>query len=160
MQHYQISLRCDHASKNPRELSPSRSIKNATSQHPQAETQQGLFAGIVLLFITAGAIVFSLLQKRKKDKLIYEKEKEIERVKRQKVEQDLEFKKKELTAKILQLARKNEFLGSLEEEIKEIVTGLFLLKQTIRIITCPNQQKKSSNINVQSTSRYKDTSKR
>lgn len=80
----------------------------------------GLLAGLILLTITAVAVVFSLLQKRKREKLIFEQEKEIETVKRLQAEQELEFKKKELTAKVLQLARKNEFLGSLENEIQEL----------------------------------------
>lgn len=90
----------------------------------QAELEKyqrlGLISGIVLLFITAGAIVFSLVQKRKKDRQIFEQEKELERIKRQNAEQELEFKKKELTAKVLQLARKNEFLGSLENELDDL----------------------------------------
>lgn len=77
---------------------------------------------MVLLIITAGLIVNSLIQKRRKDKLIFEKE--IETAKRINAEQELEFKKKELTAKVLQLARKNEFLESLENEVEQLKSNV------------------------------------
>ncbi|MCP9767164.1 hypothetical protein EGI22_04530 [Lacihabitans sp. LS3-19] len=75
---------------------------------------------IVALLLTLLALVYyyySLLQKRKKDKLLFEQEQRIESEKRKNAEIELDAKKKELTAKVLQLARKNEFLNSLETEI-------------------------------------------
>ena len=47
-----------------------------------------------------------------------------ERVKRESVEKELEYKKKELTAKALQLASKNDFLQSLEQEIGTLQSSI------------------------------------
>jgi tetratricopeptide (TPR) repeat protein/DNA-binding CsgD family transcriptional regulator len=69
--------------------------------------------GIVCL---VGLLFYVLNERRKKEKLRLEKENEIEALKREQAEQELEFKQKELTAKVLQLASKNEFLQSLEQE--------------------------------------------
>ena len=71
-----------------------------------------LLVGLVLLALTAAAWIYSLAAKRKK--LLAENA--LERQKRLNAEQQLEFKHKELTAKVLQLARKNEFLTSREEQ--------------------------------------------
>jgi tetratricopeptide (TPR) repeat protein/DNA-binding CsgD family transcriptional regulator len=79
-----------------------------------------LIAGLIAL----GALVFSLVQKRKKDKLISGQNAAIELQKRESAEFELESKKKELTAKVLQLARKNEFLISLETEVDHLKTNV------------------------------------
>jgi len=67
-----------------------------------------------LLFIN------SMRLKQRKDRMILIRENELEIEKRRFVERELEFKKKELTAKALQLARKNEFLVSLEGEVSKL----------------------------------------
>ena len=73
---------------------------------------------IIILLTTGGTFVYyTIAQKRKSEIKIAEQEKIIEHKKLLNAEQELEFKKKELTAKVLQLARKNEFLGSLENEV-------------------------------------------
>lgn len=72
-----------------------------------------LFAGLMTVIF----LVVSLVLKRKKDLLIHETAQVLERQKRKQTELKLEIKKKELTAKVLQLASKNEFLNSLEIEV-------------------------------------------
>ncbi|SOE20305.1 Tetratricopeptide repeat-containing protein [Spirosomataceae bacterium TFI 002] len=79
-----------------------------------------LVAGLVALL----SLAFSLYQKRKKDKQLYEKEKALEAERREKAEMELDSKKKELSAKVLQLARKNEFLGTLESQVAELKTNV------------------------------------
>ena len=72
--------------------------------------------GILLLALLAGAIIFGLNQRRKKEA----SEKKMAQEKRKIVEEKLETKKKELTNKALQLAKKNEFLLSLEGELEQL----------------------------------------
>lgn len=55
---------------------------------------------------------------------IAESEKQIEIEKRKSSERELEFKKKELLAKVLQLAQKNEFLHSLEEQVSSLKSSV------------------------------------
>jgi hypothetical protein len=65
-------------------------------------------------------LYYSIHQKRGKDKLRFEIEKKIEQEKRRFAEIELDIKKKELTAKVLQLAHKNEFLNSLKGEMEHL----------------------------------------
>ena len=82
--------------------------------------RNGLIAGLVLLALAAAAWIRNLFNKRKK--LLAENALELQ--KRLNAEQELEFKHKELTTKVLQLARKNEFLGSLESEIESLKSNV------------------------------------
>ena len=79
--------------------------------------KQRLSVGIGLIFLLGLALIYGLIQRSKKRQAILSKEKTVEIEKRQHAEQQLEFKKKELMAKVLQLARKNDFLQSLEEQV-------------------------------------------
>jgi tetratricopeptide (TPR) repeat protein/DNA-binding CsgD family transcriptional regulator len=94
----------------------------------KAEIQElrnkGLLGGLILLAISAFSITYSVLSKRKKDKLINEKEKALEIEKRKYAEKELEAKKKELTSKVLQLAKKNEFLSNLELEVDALKSNV------------------------------------
>lgn len=76
-----------------------------------------LIIGAILLAMIAAAVIFGMRQKRKRELEITEREKIIEAGKLKNTELELEHKQKELIAKVLQLARKNEFLQSLESEI-------------------------------------------
>jgi len=76
-----------------------------------------LWAGLLLLAISAISIVYSINSKRKRDKLLSEKEQALEIEKRKSAEMELDTKKKELTSKVLQLAKKNDFLLNLEMEV-------------------------------------------
>ena len=77
----------------------------------------GLTVGLILISIVAASIIYTLVLRRRNERLVMEKEKEIEIQKRRQVEQELEYKKRELVSKALQLARKNEFLASLQDEV-------------------------------------------
>lgn len=92
--------------------------------HSKADYEKAKARGFaVALFLLAviGLIVFiSQSQKRKREGKIAEQEREIEQGKLESAKLELEFKQKELTGKILQLARKNEFLGSLEKEVETL----------------------------------------
>ena len=83
-----------------------------------------LIIGFLALSLVAATIIYTLIVRRRKDKLILNQEKEIEIAKRENLEQELEFKKKELVAKTLQLARKNEFLASLDEEVSGLKSSI------------------------------------
>ena len=79
-----------------------------------------LWISLIAALIIGVGVVTNVINKRKKDKILFEKEKELEITKRKNVELELEMKQKELTAKVLQLAKKNEFLLSLESEINKL----------------------------------------
>lgn len=59
-------------------------------------------------------------QKRKREVSVAEQERIIEAEKLRDAHLELEFKQKVLTTKIIQLARKNKFLGSLETEVERL----------------------------------------
>ncbi len=76
--------------------------------------------GLIMLFLLASGIVYSLIQKRKKDQIIYAQERAIEEEKLRNTQLALESKQKELSSKMVQLAHKNEFLSNLEKEIDSL----------------------------------------
>ncbi len=87
----------------------------------------GLGIGLTLSLIAGILLVFQQVQKRRKDKQIFSQQQEIEIQKRKNAElenerlnTELAFKQKELTAKVLQLARKNEFLQDLQQRVNVI----------------------------------------
>ncbi|AWV98366.1 tetratricopeptide repeat protein [Arcticibacterium luteifluviistationis] len=94
----------------------------------KAEIQQlknrGLWAGLILLALTAAFVIYSIISKRKKERELVAKENALELEKRRNTEIELESKKKELTTKVLQLASKNEFLSNLENEIDVLKTNM------------------------------------
>ena len=89
-----------------------------------ASRKKSLWSGLVLLALTALAAIYSLIQRSQKKQALLSKEKAIELEKRKHAEEELEYKKKELTAKALQLASKNEFLHSLEQEIGTLQSSI------------------------------------
>ena len=94
-------------------------ILNKNAELDKIKTWSLIF--ILISLVAVGAVIFrSFVQKRKREIKIAEQEKIIEHEKLLNAEQELEFKKKELTAKVLQLARKNEFLSQLDDEIKTL----------------------------------------
>ena len=78
--------------------------------------KRALRGGILLLILLGGAIIFGINQRRKKEA----SEKKLAQENRKIAEEKLEIKKKELTNKALQLAKKNEFLLSLEGELEQL----------------------------------------
>lgn len=91
-------------------------VLNANAELSRLQTT-ALIVGLILLAIIAAGIIFSMRQRRQREIELVEKEKLIEAEKLLNAELEVEHKQKELTAKILQLARKNEFLQSLEAEV-------------------------------------------
>lgn len=83
-----------------------------------------LIAGLVTLCICGICTIFSIIQNRKKKLAILQKDKFELIQKRQLAEKELEFKQKELAAKVLQLASKNEFLQDLELEVNQLKSNL------------------------------------
>jgi len=79
-----------------------------------------LLTGLVSLFLLFSALYYAMRQRIKKNKL----EKEKVALELKDAAQQLEFKKKELTAKALQLAKKNEFLQELETEVAELQSSI------------------------------------
>ncbi|MCP9767166.1 hypothetical protein EGI22_04540 [Lacihabitans sp. LS3-19] len=84
------------------------------------ELNKWRIVALLVLLAALGLLFYSFNQKRKREKLLLEKEKIIERERRKIAEIELDAKKKELTTKVLQLARKNEFLNNLENEIEHL----------------------------------------
>lgn len=82
--------------------------------------KRSLIMGLVLLALAAASFIYTLIQRSRKNKKIFEQEQEIEIARRKTVEQQLEFKQKELTARVLQLADKSEFLHKLQDEINAL----------------------------------------
>lgn len=89
-----------------------------------ATRKRALLAGMLLLALAALAVIYAILLRRRKERVIALQERELEVEKRKRLEQELEFKKKELTAKVLQLARKNEFLQSLRDEVSQLRSSI------------------------------------
>jgi len=87
-------------------------ISQAENERKQSRIQL-LGSGIAFLLIIFPTLIYALRQKMKRNKI--EKEKVLLELKE--AEQELDFKKKELTAKVLQLAAKNEFLLKLQEDV-------------------------------------------
>ena len=86
----------------------------------QAANAKLLMTGLIGLFISAISIIYSIIQKKRKEKAILVQRHLAEKQKRELAEKELEFKKKELIAKALQLASKNEFLHKLENEVHSL----------------------------------------
>ncbi|MEL6389536.1 MAG: tetratricopeptide repeat protein, partial [Bacteroidota bacterium] len=89
-----------------------------------ATRKRALWGGLALLALLSGVFIYSLIQRKRKKEALLTAEKMIEVEKRKSTERELEFKQKELTAKVLQLARKNEFLSSLETEIVDLKSSV------------------------------------
>jgi tetratricopeptide (TPR) repeat protein len=86
-----------------------------------------LWIALGLSLLAGGALVYSQWIRRTRDRKILTQEKELEIQRRQtaeltaeKISRELDFKKQELVAKALQLARKNEFLQSLHEQVDKM----------------------------------------
>lgn len=74
--------------------------------------------------LASAAFAYSVFDKRRKDRLLFNAAQALEKEKRKKAELELEFKQKELTSKVLQLAHKNEFLSSLENQLADLKTNV------------------------------------
>jgi tetratricopeptide (TPR) repeat protein len=88
-----------------------------------------LWVALGLSLVAGGLLIYGQWVRRTRDRKILSQEKELEiqhrqtaELKTEKMSRELDFKKQELAAKALQLARKNEFLQSLNEEVDKIRT--------------------------------------
>jgi tetratricopeptide (TPR) repeat protein len=86
-----------------------------------------IIISIIALLLFSVSVTMSLITKRKKDKLIYEKEKQIAKIKLEKKEekerelnQELEFKSKQLSSHALNMIQKNEILNSVKSDIMQL----------------------------------------
>lgn len=85
-----------------------------------AARKRALIAIIIGLSVAAILIIVSIVLKRRKDRQLHEAEIEIQEVEKEKLTQELEFKKKELTSKVLHIAQKNEMLIELKNDLDRI----------------------------------------
>jgi DNA-binding CsgD family transcriptional regulator len=77
---------------------------------------------IILLLAFGSAVFYAFYQKRQRDKWALITEKELAVEKGRAVALELEYKSKELTANVLRLAAKNEFLIAFKNELSDIRT--------------------------------------
>jgi DNA-binding CsgD family transcriptional regulator len=91
------------------------------------KTRLWIAFGFTLL--AGGLLLYGQRTRRIRDQKIHAQERELEvqhrksaELEKQKLSRELDFKKQELAAKALQLARKNEFLQSLNEEVDGLRT--------------------------------------
>jgi tetratricopeptide (TPR) repeat protein/DNA-binding CsgD family transcriptional regulator len=87
-------------------------ILNKSAELNRLRTRS-LLIGIALILLTAASFFYYLRERRKREKLL-------EAEKLNLAEKELDFKKKELTTKVLQLAKKNEFLSTLKGEVESL----------------------------------------
>ena len=78
--------------------------------------------GLTLFF--GSLLIWMQIQKGKKEKQVQQEKQKVVRLENQRLTQELDFKKQELTSKVLQLCRKKEFLQSLNRQIQEIGAGM------------------------------------
>lgn len=83
-----------------------------------------LWIGLGLTILFSGLLFWFQLQKRKREKLILEEKQKVVDLENQRLSQELDFKNQQLTSKVLQLCRKNEFLKSLNKKVQEIEAEL------------------------------------
>jgi tetratricopeptide (TPR) repeat protein len=76
-----------------------------------------LIFGILILSATGALVYWNINRKRKEERLL-----QAEKLKNNELE--LELKQKEITTKVLQLARKNEFLNRIETEVENLKTNV------------------------------------
>ena len=85
-------------------------------------TRLWIVLGLTLFF--SGFLLLFQIQKRRKEKLILEEKQKVSHLENQKLSQELDFKNQQLTSKVLQLCRKNEFLQTVNKDLKEINTEI------------------------------------
>jgi hypothetical protein len=119
-----------------------------SQKEKQERIKKNIFIVILLLSLAIfSLILWSLLVKRKKNKIIrqreadlYQIEKEKNEIQKKKLQEEIEFKTRQLTTHTLNLMQKNKMLSNLLTEIdeikklpeKEIKTGLRKLKLEIK----------------------------
>ncbi len=86
-----------------------------------------LWIAFGLSILTGGLFIYLQWVRRSRDRKIHAQEKELEirrrrtaELENEKITRELDFKKQELAAKALQLARKNEFLQSVQKQVEQL----------------------------------------
>ena len=94
-----------------------------------------LLTSVLLSMIIAVLMIQHQISKRRKDQMIHYQERKIQMAKEANLQQALNYKQRELGNKVLQLAKKNQFLAELEAEVKNLSSkvDLALAKTTNRI---------------------------
>ena len=78
--------------------------------------------GIVALAVAALAILFAVVQRRRRDRQLHAAQLELQQARNEKLTQQLDHKRRELTEKALHLAQKNELMRDLEADIAALKT--------------------------------------
>lgn len=111
-----------------------------------------LFIGGVLFFLLLTAALLIILQRNKNKRLILEKEKyELERkhfdFEKQKLEEEIEFKNRELTTNVMYLLKKNELITKISEKL--IKSQLDFKRENQKIVQeIINELKSNQNTNT------------
>jgi len=94
----------------------------------QAFVKKILIAGIVLLFLVSGTIVWNVLMKRRKDRIIAGKEKQLMQAELEKhdiasreLRKEVEFRTRQLTTHALNMTQKNKMLAVMTRQIDELI---------------------------------------
>ncbi len=88
--------------------------------HYQQARKRWLRIGIIALAAAAIIIVLSLLQRRRRERQLHAAQLGLQQAERQRLQEQLDHKRRELTEKALHLAQKNELMRGLEQDIKMI----------------------------------------
>ncbi|MCZ4410111.1 hypothetical protein O3Q51_14910 [Cryomorphaceae bacterium 1068] len=94
--------------------------KLAQEAELEKQKKNGLIILVMVVLVAAILIINREIQRRKKAKLLHQKEIELQKEHEQRLQEELSFKKRELASQALQIAQKNEVLESLREEVKNI----------------------------------------
>lgn len=86
----------------------------------EQDKRRWLRIGIVAMGISAVVIVLALLQRRRKERQLLRARLELQDTENQRLQEQLDHKRRELTEKALHLAQKNELLRSLEQDIEQL----------------------------------------
>lgn len=77
-----------------------------------------LWISLIAAIGLGSILLWAQWMRRRKEREIDDEKQKVAALENQKLNYELDFKKQELTSKVLQLCRKNEFLQSLEKEVK------------------------------------------
>lgn len=83
------------------------------------QTQFTLLLGLIFVFIGAIAIINRETKRRKKAQELHESEIKRARLEQEKLQNELEFKNRELVSKALHIAQKNEMLHEIQERLQQ-----------------------------------------
>ncbi|MCB0782366.1 MAG: tetratricopeptide repeat protein, partial [Flavobacteriales bacterium] len=100
--------------------------KEAAIAHLQQEVQldqarkRWLSIVLVAMAVAALAIVVAVVQRRRRDRQLHAAQMELQQAKNDRLNEQLDHKRRELTEKALHLAQKNELMHALEQDIEDL----------------------------------------